>query len=597
MIIAKQSTARTVIVGPALDADGAAVTDLVVGDFKISKNGGAPAALNGSATLTHLATGHYSLALTASDMDTVGQAEVILDDGTNACAPKEITVVEEAIYDALFASGATGKLPATLAAADVSGDLPVDVVKWMGTTPAAYSTTRGTAGTALPDAAADAPGGLPISDAGGLDLDGLLDTNVGSRMASYTHPTGFLEATFPETVASPTNITAGTITTVTNLTNLPSIPAGWLTAAGIADGAFTAAKFASGAFDAVWSASSRTLTSFGSLVADIWAALVSGLTTTGSIGKLIVDNLDEKVSSRLADTDYAAPPTEEAIASQVRTELATELGRIDQSLTTTEANIRGDAGDTLKSLAAQVGNVGEVTDKLDEMIETDSNGDFLFTALALSNAPTGGGGGGDATEANQLTIIAHLEDIKGATFDISTDSLEAIRNRGDSAWITATGFATPTNITNAVSAIESHGDANWATATGFATASDVTDAVDELKSYGDLNWVTATGFATADALQEAKEAIDAIPTSKEGYKLAADGLALVVPTDPGTDEPVFGTSSIVTWIGFFGAVSLNKATVNSDTGKATIRNSSDTADLVSYSISDDGTEFVMGPAE
>lgn len=35
----------------------------------------------------------------------------------------------------------------------------------------AYSTTRGLAGTALPNAAADAAGGLPISDAGGLDLD------------------------------------------------------------------------------------------------------------------------------------------------------------------------------------------------------------------------------------------------------------------------------------------------------------------------------------------------------------------------------------------------------------------------------------------
>ena len=36
------------------------------------------------------------------------------------------------------------------------------------------SATRGLAGTALPDAAADAVGGLPISDAGGLDLDTLL---------------------------------------------------------------------------------------------------------------------------------------------------------------------------------------------------------------------------------------------------------------------------------------------------------------------------------------------------------------------------------------------------------------------------------------
>jgi len=42
----------------------------------------------------------------------------------------------------------------------------------------AYSTTRGLSGTALPAAAADAAGGLPISDAGGLDMDAILaDTN------------------------------------------------------------------------------------------------------------------------------------------------------------------------------------------------------------------------------------------------------------------------------------------------------------------------------------------------------------------------------------------------------------------------------------
>jgi len=40
-------------------------------------------------------------------------------------------------------------------------------------------------------------------------------------------------------LATPTNITAGTITTVTNLTNLPAITANWLTAAGIAADAVT----------------------------------------------------------------------------------------------------------------------------------------------------------------------------------------------------------------------------------------------------------------------------------------------------------------------------------------------------------------------
>lgn len=40
------------------------------------------------------------------------------------------------------------------------------------------------------------------------------------------------------------------------------------------------------------------------------------------------------------------------------------------------------------------------------------------------------------------TITTHLTDIKGATFSGATDSLEAIRDRGDAAWITATGFST-----------------------------------------------------------------------------------------------------------------------------------------------------------
>src|SRR3990172_9210518 len=42
----------------------------------------------------------------------------------------------------------------------------------------AWSATRGLAGTALPAAAADAAGGLPISDAGGLDLDLQIGTDI-----------------------------------------------------------------------------------------------------------------------------------------------------------------------------------------------------------------------------------------------------------------------------------------------------------------------------------------------------------------------------------------------------------------------------------
>jgi len=43
---------------------------------------------------------------------------------------------------------------------------------------------------------------------------------------------------------------------------------------------------------------------------------------------------------------------------------------------------------------------------------------------------------GDATAASQSTMTTHLTDIKGGTFSGATDSLEAIRDRGDAAWTT-----------------------------------------------------------------------------------------------------------------------------------------------------------------
>ena len=66
-----------------------------------------------------------------------------------------------------------------------------------------------------------------------------------------------------------------------------------------------------------------------------------------------------------------------------------------------------------------------------------SNVILVDTTTDLTNQS--GGGGGDATLANQTAIISTLGDMSGATFDTSTDSLEAIRNRGDAAWVTGGG--------------------------------------------------------------------------------------------------------------------------------------------------------------
>lgn len=81
----------------------------------------------------------------------------------------------------------------------------------------AYSATRGLAGTALPNAVADAAGGLPISDAGGLDLDAKLSGSPLAQGAGYVGDflkngtVEFTWSTMDRTGAAVTPSTAGTI--------------------------------------------------------------------------------------------------------------------------------------------------------------------------------------------------------------------------------------------------------------------------------------------------------------------------------------------------------------------------------------------------
>ena len=86
---------------------------------------------------------------------------------------------------------------------------------------------------------------------------------------------------------------------------------------------------------------------------------------------------------------------------------------------------------------------------------------------------------------------ALLADIQGDTNDIAIDTealagqiadardavIEEIETHGDLAWLTATGFATQTDVADARDHIENHGDDAWPTATGFATPEDLEAAV------------------------------------------------------------------------------------------------------------------------
>lgn len=107
MQLLKQSTAATVVVGPVLDADGAAVTTATVTNFSIAKNG-TVAALT-SETVTHSANGYYTIALTTGNTDTLGRLDIIVNASTMSMANHRYDVLVAATYDAIVTTGvATG---------------------------------------------------------------------------------------------------------------------------------------------------------------------------------------------------------------------------------------------------------------------------------------------------------------------------------------------------------------------------------------------------------------------------------------------------------------------------------------------------------
>jgi hypothetical protein len=255
VIVARQSTARTVIVGPVLDSTGAAVTTAVVGDFKIAKNGGAPAALNASATLTHRHTGKYSLALTASDLDTVGQAEVTLDKTTDDCPVKELTVIEEAIYDALFAASAnawSGAAGSSIGTANVtqfggsagtfaSGRPEVNASHWAGSA-VATPTVAGVPEVDLTHWLGTAAATPTVAGVPEVDVTHVLGT-------ASAGTAGYVGIDW-SAINAPTTTVSFTGTTVAAASAVASLGANAIQAASIASSALTAAKFGASAFTA-----------------------------------------------------------------------------------------------------------------------------------------------------------------------------------------------------------------------------------------------------------------------------------------------------------------------------------------------------------
>ena len=126
-----------------------------------------------------------------------------------------------------------------------------------------------------------------------------------------------------------------------------------------------------------------TLTS-ADVTAAVWDISLPGAYAVGKAGYILGTYLDVAMSSRLASASYTAPDNAGIAAIQAKTD-----------------NLPSDPADE-SALEALIGDL-----------------------------------------PNNTELAAAFTEIKGATWSSTTDTLEAIRDRGDAAWLTAAGFAEP----------------------------------------------------------------------------------------------------------------------------------------------------------
>jgi len=466
MILAKLSTAKTVSFGPVLDSTGAEYTGAAVGDVKICKNNGTPAALNVSATLTHKEVGMYELALTTSDVSEVGVLTVQLSKTTYVAPPVSLNVLPAVVYDAMVGGTDT---------------LQVDLTQVLGT--ALTETSAGYLAAGLKkvfDIASPVFTAASVNQTGdsfarigatGSGLTAIGDTRLANLDATVSsrHASGAAVAKSPATLdwsADVTNKpTIGTSTLTT--TDIDNRLAAWgktdfaLSATTGWGGSALPTAFSANNLPSKYSANfdwsdvankptigTSTFNPATDTVARV--TLVDTCTTntdmrgtngaytgtpptadaigTDAASKVLATPAYKLATNASGYVTYAnaAPPSAATIASQVVSSLGTG-STLTACLTATGFSTHS-ANDVKTAMEAN----GSKLDHLWEMTE-DDGGVRRFTANALEQAPAGGGGG-DATAANQTTIITHLTDIKGTGFVKDTHSLPQC--------LTATGFST-----------------------------------------------------------------------------------------------------------------------------------------------------------
>lgn len=489
----KQSTAASLIVGPILDSAGAEYTGAVIGDLSLSKNGGTLTALASAATLTHIANGQYTLALTTGNTDTLGRADITCNKSTYQMPPRELMVLPATVYDALVTNATT--------AAGGLGDI------------------QRMAGTAL--------------TARDIGASVLLSSGTGTGQVKLSG--GYVAPNWGD-VGNPTTTVALTGTSVL-------VATGGITAASIADGAIDAATFAADVDAEILSylvddatridASALNTLSGHDPGATLGTSTLTQTQVTGGAYALnsasfafnaalpltTQQKADANAEADTALSDYGAlKPTTAGRTLDVTATGAAGIDWANVENPTTTVGLTGTTISTTQAVASVSGTVGGIAGTINTLDDLDlaQDNQHVFTqALIKQLVPqiTLVGGTGNSTTTVHLNGITHADDQVTNRLLIVTDGQSGLMYpTWVTDWVQSTSLAT---VSPALPFTPDSGDADTYTLTtvrrdvevsdktGFSL-SGTTTTLDALQTalnsaHGSGSWATATGFSTLDA--------------------------------------------------------------------------------------------------
>jgi hypothetical protein len=402
----KADTATTIRIGPFVDdTDGVtAETALTIAqaDVRLSKGGAVAAQKNDATSATHDEAGYYRIPLNTTDTNTEGSLDVCVSETGSLPVIAKFTVLPAAVYDSLIAGTDVLASDVTqVSGSSVSGvnDFKADLSSLNDPTAADVATAvwnkdistyanAGEAGTLLKvtEANTDDLKTTTVVKADVVSISG--DSTAANNLESYCDGTtpmpvnmtqisgdstaaDTLESYCDGTTPIPSNTTQVAGSSVAGVNDFKADVSGLPSAASIADAVWDESQSAhttAGTFGEYLDAAVSGVSTGGVSAADIadavWDEALSGHTSAGSAGKALADT-ETDADSAATGVAGLNDPSAATIASAVRSELATELARIDADITS-----RAAAGDAMTLTSGERNSIAAALLDLANGIET-----------------------------------------------------------------------------------------------------------------------------------------------------------------------------------------------------------------------------------